>query len=73
MIQGWGWSASHHRLIVQMTSQPKQVKEGLWNCSGPSWPDFRHHFFCNRRIDCADAEDEYDCPYTLCADGGTHF
>ena len=38
--------------------------EGGWNCSLAVWPDLHHHFPCDLRPQCADAEDEAKCFYT---------
>ena len=42
---------------------PRRV-EGGWNCSLAVWPDLHHHFPCDLRPQCADAEDEAKCFYT---------
>ena len=59
-----------HMAVFQMTSQPEQLRDGRWNCSVPFWPDFRFHLICNRNKECALEEDERECPYNLCAEGG---
>ena len=41
-----------------LSASPEKTEEGLWNCSVPYWPDFRHHFPCNLESDCSDSEDE---------------
>ena len=48
----------HHEDYV-----PHRV-EGGWNCSLAVWPDLHHHFPCDLRPQCADAEDEVKCFYT---------
>ena len=60
----------YHSIPLQLTSEPGKLKNGLWNCSVPFWPEFRFHFKCNRQKECALGEDERECPYTLCKDGG---
>ena len=41
-----------------MSASPKKSDGGLWNCSVPYWPDFRHHFPCNLLSECLHSEDE---------------
>ena len=41
-----------------------------WNCSVPHWPRFQRHFRCNMRQECANEEDETECPYSSCEHGG---
>nr|KAG5691410.1 hypothetical protein BaRGS_016326 [Batillaria attramentaria] len=43
---------------------PERLENRLWNCSVPYWPDFRRHEPCDLEIDCDQAQDEVDCPYT---------
>ncbi|KAK7485925.1 hypothetical protein BaRGS_00022792 [Batillaria attramentaria] len=49
--------------IHNKTTLPEQLPDGKWNCSVPYWADFRHHFACNFRQECANDEDEMECPY----------
>ena len=42
---------------------------GPWNCSVPHWPRFKRHFRCNMRLECANEEDEAECPYSFCDHG----
>ena len=57
-------------LLLQVTSQPQRLSDGVWNCSVPFWSAIRFHFLCNRHRECVGGEDEQGCPYTLCKDGG---
>nr|KAG5691412.1 hypothetical protein BaRGS_016328 [Batillaria attramentaria] len=43
---------------------PQRLENGVWNCSVPYWPDFRHHEPCDLTLDCDQGQDEADCPYT---------
>ena len=45
------------------SARPLRLPDGTWNCSVANWPDFRHHFPCNLRAECARGEDEEQCPY----------
>lgn len=57
--------------VHKRNATPQKVPGGAhWNCSVPHWPDFRPHFLCNRKSECAGGEDERECPYTLCQNDG---
>nr|KAG5696488.1 hypothetical protein BaRGS_016527 [Batillaria attramentaria] len=43
---------------------PEQLPDGTWNCSVPYFGEFRQHFPCDVKPQCAAGEDEVDCPYT---------
>ena len=65
VIQHEGFRAifSFHNI----SASPKKSDGGLWNCSVPYWPDFRHHFPCNLQSDCVNSEDEvFDNHLFLC-------
>ena len=55
--------------VLQPFKTPQHL-EGTWNCSVPHWPRFQRHFRCNMRRECANEEDETECPYSSCEHGG---
>ena len=60
-------------ILLQCLLQPSEIPEqlaGIWNCSVSQWPRFKRHFRCNMRQECANGEDETECPYSHCDHGG---
>ena len=57
-------------VVFQRDSQPTQLANGRWNCSGPEWPKFKPHLGCNLKLECEGGEDEAHCRYSPCRDGG---
>ena len=43
---------------------PEQLADGTWNCSVSYWPALQAHFPCDLQKNCAEGQDERDCPYT---------
>ena len=55
--------------VLQPFETPQHLA-GTWNCSVPHWPRFQRHFRCNMRQECANEEDETECPHSSCEHGG---
>ena len=57
--------------VHQQGQTPERLANGLWNCSVPFWASVKIHFQCDLAKECAEGEDERDCPYSnpLCARG----
>ena len=74
------WQTEYQRLNIKdrycavavfQSSQARVANtSNSWNCSVPHWPRFRRHFRCNMRQECANEEDEIQCPYSYCRHGG---
>ena len=58
--------------VLQSSEIPHHIEgtSSTWNCSVQLWPSFRRHFRCNMRQECANREDEIECPYSYCSQGG---
>ena len=52
-------------MMFQLSEIPERLAS-TWNCSVPHWPRFQRHFRCNMRQECADENDESECPYSFC-------
>ena len=60
--------------LLQSSNVPESLPgNNTWNCSVPHWSSFQRHFLCNLRQECANGEDEAQCPYAPCDRGGISF
>ena len=62
------------RLLYSLYSKeqtPQQFVDGTWNCCAAFWVSFQEHFSCNLAVQCAERDDEMNCPYSspLCEPG----
>ena len=57
--------------VMQTSSTPEKLADGLWNCCVPHWPAFKPHLACNLKTECASGRDEQSCPrHDACGPGG---
>jgi hypothetical protein len=67
----WQWESRIYRTtgfqmkysFLTPSTTSELLPSGLWNCSGPHWSDFKHHFPCNLQKNYEEGEDEVYCPY----------
>ena len=44
--------------LLKMEAAPKLASEGKFDCSSPTYEDFKEHLRCNLRTECEYGEDE---------------
>ena len=57
----------------QFSRLPERTSSVQWNCSVPYWPDFQLHLHCNLLSECERGQDEDNCGYVTCRQGGFVF
>ncbi|XP_076464213.1 uncharacterized protein LOC143296261 [Babylonia areolata] len=48
--------------FYRKSEAPERTEDGMFNCSTPSFPSFRHHLDCNFILECHGLEDIEQCP-----------